>query len=143
MILVKRNNVMFPTFFDEVLNPDWFGGMENKKSFVPAVNILENDKGFSLALAVPGFKKEDFKIEVDKEVLTVSAEVKTEKESEDKTEMYSRKEFSFSSFKRLFTLPKTVNSDEINATYEAGVLTLTLPKKDEALPKPKRLIEIA
>ncbi|MEH6706219.1 Hsp20/alpha crystallin family protein [Galbibacter orientalis] len=143
MSLVKRNNVMFPTFFDEVLNPDWFGGMENKKSFVPAVNILENDKGFSLALAVPGFKKEDFKIEVDKEVLTVSAEVKTEKESEDKTEMYSRKEFSFSSFKRLFTLPKTVNSDEINATYEAGVLTLTLPKKDEALPKPKRLIEIA
>ncbi|EIJ37230.1 molecular chaperone (small heat shock protein) [Galbibacter orientalis DSM 19592] len=143
MSLVKRNNVMFPTFFDEVLNPDWFGGMENKKSFVPAVNILENDKGFSLALAVPGFKKEDFKIEVDKEVLTVSAEVKTEKESEDKTEMYSRKEFSFSSFKRLFTLPKTVNSDEINATYEAGVLTLTLPKKDEALPKPKRLIDIA
>lgn len=143
MSLVKRNNVVFPTFLDEVLNPDWFGGIENKKSFVPAVNILENDKGFSLALAVPGLKKEDFKIEIDKEVLAVSAEVKIEKEAENKTEMYSRKEFSFSSFKRLFTLPKTVNSDDINATYEAGVLTLTLPKKEEALPKPKRLIEVA
>ncbi|WP_417444896.1 Hsp20/alpha crystallin family protein [Joostella sp.] len=143
MSLVKRNNVVYPSFFDEVFNPDWFGGTENKKSFVPPVNIKENDNGFSLELAVPGMKKDDFKVEIDKNVLTVSAEVKNEKEASKENEVYSRKEFSFSSFKRVFTLPDTVNNDEINATYEAGVLTLALPKKEEALPKPKRLIDIA
>ena len=93
-----------------------------------------------LELAIPGFKKEDFNIEIDNDVLTISSEVK--KDNEIKEENYTRREFSVSSFKRAFTLPETVNAEAINAVYEGGVLTLTLPKREEALPKPKRLIEI-
>ncbi|WP_335966569.1 Hsp20/alpha crystallin family protein [Galbibacter sp. PAP.153] len=145
MSLVRRNNSLFPSFFDEVLKPDWFGGIENFSSSVPAVNIKEEDNKFSLEVAAPGMKKEDFNVEIDKNVLTVSADVKKESEEKDSKEnaRYSRKEFSYTSFKRIFTLPETVDSDKINATYEDGVLVLALPKKEEALPKPKRLIEIA
>ncbi|QLE02296.1 Hsp20/alpha crystallin family protein [Galbibacter sp. BG1] len=144
MSLVRRNNNLLPSFFDEVFKPDWFGGMENYGASVPAVNIKEADHEFSLELAAPGMKKDDFNVEVDKNILTISAEVKKEnEEKEDGNGVYSRREFSYNSFKRVFTLPESVDSDKINASYEDGVLILALPKKEEALPKPKRLIEIA
>lgn len=141
MSLVKRNNVVFPSFIDDVFTPDWFGGIEKFSKQTPAVNIKEDDNGYQLALAVPGLKKEQFNIEVDKDVLTISSEVK--QEAQETKDNYTRKEFSFSSFKRVFTLPETVDADKINAVYEDGVLQLDIPKKEEALPKPKRLIEIA
>ncbi len=140
MSLVKRNNVMLPNLMNEFFTPDWFGGMENFKSNVPAVNIIETEKEFGLELAIPGFTKEDFNVEVDKDVLTISSEVK---KADEQTEAnYTRREFTLSSFKRAFTLPETVNTDAINAAYENGILKLILPKKEEALPKPKRLIQI-
>ena len=140
-MLAKRNNFIFPSIMDEFLKPDWFGGLHTPNSNVPAVNIKEGEKDFSLELAIPGFKKEDFNIAVDNDVLTISSEVKKEKEI--KEEKYTRREFSMTSFKRAFTLPETVDADAIRAQYEDGILTVQLPKKDEALPKPKRLIEIA
>jgi len=125
---------------NEILRPDWFGGVDSYKQYVPAVNVKETDSGYELEMAIPGRKKDDFKIEIDKEVLTISSEItKEENETEDN---YTRKEFSFSSFKRVFTLPDTVDADKINASYEDGILRFALPKKEEALPKPKRLIEI-
>ena len=139
-MLAKRNNLIFPSVFDEFFKPDWFGGVNTVSSTVPAVNIKEGEKDFSLELSIPGFKKEDFNIEVDNDVLTISSEVKAEKAV--KEEHYTRREFRVSSFKRAFTLPETVDADNINAAYEDGILKLTLPKKEEALPKPKRLIEI-
>jgi HSP20 family protein len=140
MNLIKRNTVPFPSIIDELLKPDWLGGIQNFNTNVPAVNIKETDTSFGIELAAPGKKKEDFNIEIDHNVLTISSEEKTEKE---KTEgKYSRKEFSYSSFRRAFTLPETVNTESINATYENGVLYVALPKREEALPKPKRLIEI-
>ncbi|TKD61329.1 Hsp20/alpha crystallin family protein [Flavobacterium sp. ASW18X] len=140
MSLVKRNNVLLPNLMNEFFTPDWFGGMENFKNNVPAVNIKETEKEFELELSIPGFNKEDFNVEVDKDLLTISSEVK--KADEQTEDNYTRKEFSISSFKRAFTLPESVNSDAINAAYENGILKLTLPKKEEALPKPKRLIQI-
>ncbi|NJB37509.1 Hsp20/alpha crystallin family protein [Croceivirga sp. JEA036] len=140
MSLVKRNNVLLPNLMNEFFTPDWFGGMENFKNNVPAVNIKETEKEFELELSIPGFSKEDFNVEVDKDVLTISSEVK--KADEQTEDNYTRREFSISSFKRAFTLPESVNSDAINAAYENGILKLTLPKKEEALPKPKRLIQI-
>ena len=140
MSLIKRNNLVFPSLMNDFFKPDWFGGLENYSSNLPAVNIKESEEGFELELAIPGFQKEDFNIELDNELLTISSEVKDE--SETKEENYTRKEFSFSSFRRSFTLPETVDGGKINATYEDGILKLALPKKDEALPKPKRLIEI-
>ena len=140
MSVVRRNNLIFPSLMNEIFKPDWFGGIENMNSSVPAVNIKENEKDFELELAVPGRKKEDFNIEVDSSVLTVSAEVKSEKEVND--ENFTRREFSFSSFKRAFTLPETIDEDKIKADYVDGVLSFTLPKRKEALPKPKRLIAL-
>ncbi len=140
MSIVRRNNLLFPSLMNEMFRPDWFGGMENFGNTLPAVNIKENERNFELEIAIPGQKKEDFNIEVDNNVLTISMEHK--KEDEVKEDNYTRREFSYSAFKRAFTLPETVNEDKINASYTDGILRFTLPKKEEALPKPKRLIEI-
>ena len=141
MSIVKRNNVLFPSLMNEFFKPDWFGGVDNVNYNVPAANVKESESEYLLELAVPGRKKEDFNVEIDNDVLTISSEVKNEDSTVD--EGYTRKEFTFSSFKRVFSLPETVAADKINASYEDGVLKFVLPKKEEALPKPKRLIEIA
>ncbi|MBS1534492.1 MAG: Hsp20/alpha crystallin family protein [Bacteroidetes bacterium] len=143
MNLVKRNLDYFPSILDEFLKPDWFGGSQNVLASVPAVNIKETDTEFTLELAVPGKKKEDFSIEIDRNVLTIASETKTENEQKDQNGRYTRREYSYNSFSRSFTLPQTINAENINASYQDGVLHVTLPKKEEALPKPKRLIEIA
>lgn len=140
MSVVKRNDMIFPSLMNEIFKPDWFGGMDNTKFSLPAVNIIEHDNGFELELSVPGRSKEDFNIEVDDNVLTVSSEIASEEKTEDAK--YTRREFSLGSFKRVFTLPDSVNVDGIKADYTNGVLTFALPKKEEALPKPKRLIEL-
>ena len=140
MSLVKRNDVLFPAFMNEIFKPDWFGGIENNRNSVPAVNIKENEKEYYLELFVPGRSKEDFTIEIDEAVLTISSEIK--KENEEVNDNYTRKEFSISSFKRSFTLPDTISTDKIDANYEGGILKFNLPKKEEALPKPKRMIEL-
>ncbi len=138
-MLTKRNNLILPSLMNDFFKPDWFGGMDTF-AHVPAVNIRENERDFMLELAIPGFKKEDFNIEIDNEVLTISSHTKAEHTT--KEENYTRREFSTSAFRRAFTLPETVDTDKIDAVYEAGVLKVTLPKKEEAFPKPKRLIEI-
>jgi len=142
MNLIKKNTVPFPSIIDELFKPDWLGGMQNFNTNVPAVNIKETDVSFGIELAAPGKKKEDFNIEIDHNVLTISSEEKNEKEEKDNDGKYTRKEFNYSSFRRSFTLPETVNSDAIQANYETGVLHLVLPKREEALPKPKRLIAV-
>ncbi|MBT8183831.1 MAG: Hsp20/alpha crystallin family protein [Eudoraea sp.] len=140
MSIIRRNNLVFPSLMNEIFKPDWFGGMENLGANLPAVNIRENEKDYELELAVPGMKKDDFNVEVDNNIMTISAEVNTESDvSEDS---YTRREFSFTSFKRSFTLPETIDEDKIKASYVDGILKFTLPKKEEALPKPKRMISI-
>ncbi|MGG7036437.1 MAG: Hsp20/alpha crystallin family protein [Flavobacterium sp.] len=142
MNLVKRNRSEFPSIIDEFLKPEWFTGFQDFGANVPAVNIKETDKEFVVELAAPGKKKEDFNIEVDDNVLTIFSEAKSEKEESENNGKYTRREFSYSSFKRSFTLPDSVNEKNIVASYEDGVLHVMLPKRDEALPKPKRMIEI-
>jgi HSP20 family protein len=140
MSLIRRNTGLFPSFWNDVLTPDWFGGVDQHNQTLPAVNIREGESDFTLELAVPGQKREDFNVEVDNDVLTITMETrdeKTEKEGE-----FTRREFRYTSFKRAFTLPETVHQDDIRADYKDGILRFTLPKKEEALPKPKRLIEI-
>ena len=141
MSLVRRNNLLFPSLMNEFFKPDWFGGMEKFENTLPAVNIKENETGFELELAVPGQKKEDFNVDIDENVMTISMETKSEEETSE--DNYTRKEFSYRSFKRSFTLPETIDEDKIEASYTDGILKFTLPKKDEALPKPKRSISIA
>ncbi|NHM06279.1 Hsp20/alpha crystallin family protein [Flavobacterium sp. CYK-4] len=143
MNLVKRNpNNFFPALMEEFFRPDWMGGSQNPNALsVPPVNIRETETAFEVELSAPGKQKEDFNIEIDNDMLTISSEHKTENTTEEGK--YTRKEFSFSAFRRSFTLPETVKSDDISASYENGILKISLPKREEALPKPKRLIEIA
>lgn len=93
----------------------------------PAINIIENEKNFEVEMAVPGFKKEDFKVDIDKSRLIISAETKKEIEKEEKN--YKRREFSYNSFKRAFALPENVDEDSVDAVYKDGVLHLKVSKK--------------
>jgi len=118
----------FTNFFDNIeKNPS--GLTNNSKGDVPSVNIIENEKDYVIEFAAPGVKKEDFNINLDNQVLTVSREVKEEKE--EKKENYTRREFVYGSFSRSFTLPKSVKFDNIAADYNEGILVITLPKKEE------------
>lgn len=140
MKLIKRNDDWgFPSVWEDFFNNDLFDlpAMASRGATVPAVNINETDKEFELELAAPGLKKNDFKVNIDRNVLTVSTEKKEEKEEKDKN--FTRKEFSYHSFSRSFTLPESVNQEKIDAKYNDGVLKLVLPKKDEVIPKSKEI----
>lgn len=143
MNLVKKNtnaNGLFPSVMDELFK-DWMGGTQVMNRVVPPVNIIETDEAYQVELMAPGLKKENFNIEVDNDLLTISSEIKAENNQQDGK--FTKREFTYSSFRRSFTLPETIKEDEINASYQDGILKVALPKKEEALPKPKRLIEIA
>lgn len=147
MSLVKRTNENWlPSIFDDMFKTDWLGGTTNVNSIgvsIPAVNILENEESFEVAVAAPGKTKADFNIELDNDVLTISAEAKSESETTEKAGRFTRKEFNYSTFKRAFSLPETVDSTKISANYENGVLNIMLPKKEEAKVQAKRMIEIS
>ena len=135
MTLVKFNNghknhVVNP-FFSDVYNLLNDSVLSDKFAVrTPAVNIAETENEFEVELAVPGLKKEDFKINLEKNVLTVSAEKKTEEVNENKK--YSKREYSYSSFTRSFTLPQSADQNKIEADYTDGILKLTIAKKEEA-----------
>ena len=136
MNLIKRQNPVFTSLIDDLLlNQDW-----NQNSNIPAANIIEADDHFDIQLAVPGKKKNDFKIELEEGILTISSKIERNSTEEDNS--FTRKEFGYSSFKRLFNIPETVSTDRISANYKEGILTVSLPKKEEALPQPKKLISI-
>jgi HSP20 family protein len=124
------NGSLFPNFSNVVEN--FFGRDFGNfldiptSSFSPAVNIIQNGKDYSVEVAAPGLKKEDFKVEVEDGVLTISAEKKEEKE--EKTKKYTRREYSYNSFCRSFVLPESVKSDDVKASYADGVLKISLPK---------------
>ena len=92
-------------------------------------------------MAAPGLQKKDFRIDLANDVLTISSEKKVENETK-KGQQFTRREFSYQSFSRSFTLPNTVDSEKISATYENGILRVLIPKKEEAKTKPARTIEI-
>lgn len=108
----------------------------------PSVNILEGDASYKIELALPGVIKDDVTINVEKDQLVISSSKKEVKESEDKEHRYRRREFNFSSFRKSFHLPKTVDTDRIDAKFENGILILTIEKKEEAKEKEPRTIEI-
>lgn len=124
--------------FDELFN-SFPSTWENEiRTSTPApVNITESDNGYNLAFNVPGRNKEDFKINVDKGLLTVSYEKKEEAETKELKSV--RKEFSFQSFKRSFTLDEKINAEGIEAKYENGILKVFLPKKEEVKIAPKQI----
>lgn len=129
-------------FFDhDVLDAGWPRLDSIWKSRVPAANITENDNQFDIELAAPGMNKKDFKVNVQNGNLVISAEKEEEKEEKEKD--YCRKEYNYSSFRRSFSLPESVNADAVKAEYKDGILKLTVPKKEEAKKQPKKEIAIS
>ena len=114
-----------PGFFDDDLLPM----SNNRSNSLPAVNIREDEKRFILDLAVPGIEKKDLKIEFHEDILTISSEIKNE--SEESSDGYKRKVFSYSSFSRSFQIPENINKDKIEANYKDGILSVALPKAEE------------
>ncbi len=123
-------NNLIPTIFDD-----------RAENTLPAVNISENDKNFEIEMAVPGFGKENFKLELKNDILIISS--KEETKNEEKNGNFMRKEFEYNSFCRSFSLPESVDSEKIEASYNEGVLKIELPKKEEAKAKLAREIKIS
>lgn len=127
-------SMLSPSLFDNFFKPwnEWFedSRLTGKMNRMPAVNIIENNDQYTVSLAAPGLSKEDFKIDIDGHMLTISSE--KEEKTEKKDELYTRKEYSYSSFSRSFNLPEDVKMEAIDAHYENGVLSIVLPRKEEA-----------
>jgi len=130
--LLTRSTNLLPTFFEDIINP-WnsvFGsnGFFPSSGSVPAVNITTSNGDYLFSMAVPGMKKEDFKIDYDDSLLTISCE--KEETNEEKNAKYTRKEYNFSSFKRSFSIPTEINVERIEAHYQDGILHIKLPIKE-------------
>ena len=141
-MLIKSTGIpVLPTILDDFFR-DWSTtNFSDTNTTLPAVNIMEDDNAFTVEVAVPGMEKKDFHIDLEDNILTISSE-KTVEDKEVK-DNYTRKEYSYQSFKRSFTLPKNmVDSDKIAAQYKNGELIIAIPKREEAKPKPARLIEV-
>ncbi|MFO7922086.1 MAG: Hsp20/alpha crystallin family protein [Bacteroidales bacterium] len=108
---------------------------------VPAVNIIEGKEDFRIEVAAPGLDKKDFSIDVKNNVLFISSE--KQQQDESKEEKIMRREFSYSSFSRSFSLPNTIDTEKISANHKDGVLNIIIPKKEEAREKPPRQIKIS
>lgn len=153
MTLLKKSNgestrsidrgINFPVMFNDILEN--FLGNEFLSSeminWVPAVNICESADDFRIDVAAPGLTKNDFKVEVNNGILSVSGERK--EESKENNKKYTKREFSYGSFKRAFRLPDFLDVENINAHYDNGVLSLTIPKKEEARQKSPKEIKIS
>jgi HSP20 family protein len=139
--LVNTRN--FPVFFDGLFskefNPNFVAHTQSglPTQGTPAVNIIENETGFRLEVAAPGLQKEDFKLKLDNNILTVLANIETQ--ATETTDKYTLKEFGFASFNRSFTLPNTIDSEQINANYNNGILKIDLPKKEDAKKHPRAI----
>ena len=132
-------------FFNDFFNHGFSDRLEERSvSKRPATNVITNEDSFQLEIALPGLNKEDIDLQIEKDILTISAQTKSEKEGEEVVDKvkYSRKEFDFTSFKRTFHLDETIDTSKVGASYENGVLLITLPKKEEVIEK-SRAIEIA
>ncbi|HXH17605.1 MAG TPA: Hsp20/alpha crystallin family protein [Chitinophagales bacterium] len=148
-MLALRNSGLrwgVPSLLGDLFTQDWtdwtLSNFSETNSTLPAVNIRETNDDFHIEVAAPGMRKDDFKVELDNDMLVISSEKRDERE--EKNNNYTRREFSYRSFQRSFTLPeKLVNGEKIKAEYRDGILHITVPKKEEAKAKPARVIKIS
>jgi HSP20 family protein len=149
--LVKSNGTYFPTIpslFDDFFNRDWLdSSLSNWRvagATLPAVNVMETNDDFRIEVAAPGMKRSDFKVELDNNVLTISSQREEKNEDKDANGNYTRREFSYQSFQRSFSLPENkVLGEKISAKYIDGVLHVTVPKSEDAKVKPVKQIAVS
>jgi HSP20 family protein len=147
MSLIKKREdyPVWSNFFNDFFDRDWMDwtnrNFSDTNTTLPSVNIKEGDDSYIVDMAAPGLEKKDFKIELNNGMLTISSEKKIESETK-KGQHFTKREFSYQSFNRSFSLPNTVEGDKISAKYENGILKVVIPKKEEAKIKPVRIVEI-
>ncbi|MEI6695036.1 MAG: Hsp20/alpha crystallin family protein [Bacteroidota bacterium] len=143
MLPILRKHSYLPNFADEFFGKDFLSNLiENQSSFsMPAVNVAETKDSFRIEVAAPGLNKEDFNIDLHNNTLTIYSE--KEGKTEEDNEKIVRREFSYCSFKRSFSLPDLVEDDKISASHKNGVLIIEIPKREEAKEKPTRQIIIS
>lgn len=143
MLPTLRTRTALPGLVDEFFNGDIFPRFFEVESrhTMPAVNIVEGKEDYRIEVAAPGLSRDDFRINLENNILSVSSE--KEEKTEEKDEKVMRKEFNYYSFCRSFSLPQTVNSEKIKATHKDGILNIVVPKRDEAKEKPAREIKIS
>jgi HSP20 family protein len=146
MLPILKTRTSWPNLVDELFNDSYLPGFFDCEDWktsnnVPAVNVFEGKDDYRIEVAAPGLGKEDFKVSLDNDELTISSE--KESKNESKEENILRKEFSYSSFKRTFTLPDSIQGEKIKASHKDGILTVTVPKKEEAKVKPVKEIRVS
>ncbi|MFW5793672.1 MAG: Hsp20/alpha crystallin family protein [Bacteroidota bacterium] len=145
MLPTLRRGFTMPNILDDFFGRDLLSNVleDNTGISIPAVNVLENNDEFKIEVAAPGLDKKDFKVDLDNNVLTISSEKEFKDEEDDKEGKYMRREFSYTSFKRSFTMPQSVDADKIKAKHKDGILQIVIPKKEEAKQKPPKMIDIS
>ncbi len=142
--MLRRTGGNLPSFIDEFFGKDWMDSVFSDRPGIstPAVNVKETGEDFLIEVAAPGLDKKDFKLDLENNVLTISSE-KEFKDEEKEEGHYMRREFSYTSFSRSFTLPEAVDVEKIKARHKDGVLLISIPKREEARRKPPKQIEIS
>lgn len=139
MTIIRRTNTWLPSVFNDFFGNEW---VTNNNKSVPAINIQQNEDGFTVEVAAPGMTKEDCNVSVDEDNnLVICFEKKSESEDKDKKGTYLRREFSYTQFTRRMILPDNTVNDKISAKVENGVLTVEIPtiKEEEKAPKAKQI----
>lgn len=142
--ILRRSRVSVPSLIDEFFGRDLMQNFFEDQTGIsmPAVNVVEDNDNFRIEVAAPGLEKKDFRVDLENNVLTISSEKEENNESKEEGR-YMRREFSYSSFRRSFSLPASVDAEKIRASHKDGILTLTIPKKEEAKQKPPKQISIS
>jgi len=142
MTIVKQNTGLLPSLLEDLFDSDFFKKPTVMQAglTVPAVNIKETPERYEIEMAAAGMKKEDFNINLERNVIIISTEKSNETSETDKDHNYTRKEFNYSSFSRSFVLPQAANREDIKATYVDGVLNVIIPKKEDAKMLPKAIV---
>ena len=140
--ILRKNRTSLPSLVDEFFGRDLMDSMFANQTGIsmPAVNVIETGDNFRIEVAAPGLDKKDFKIDLDGRVLTISSE--KEFKNEEKDEKVMRREFSYTSFSRAFSLPESIDAEHIQAVHKDGILNITIPKREESKQKPPKQIEI-
>ncbi|MDN3686281.1 Hsp20/alpha crystallin family protein [Cyclobacterium jeungdonense] len=130
-------------YLEDAMSGDWLNFTRKgvNTAYVPMVNILETDEAYRIHMGLPGMNKNDFNVELDNQVITISGS--TDQKNDGNQSQYLMKEFNYHSFTRSFQLPNTIDTDQIEAKFENGMLTLFLPKREEARRRPIKIIDIS
>ena len=140
MNIIRKTTPWFPSLFDQFFTRDFGIDLAPRTYQTPAVNITEKEDAFHLEVVAPGKEKKDFDVELEEDTLTISTNSDSGIVEEDTH--FTRREFDYASFNRSFRIPETIETKNIKANYKNGLLSIVLPKRKEAIPEPKKQIEI-